>query len=149
MAALNKLKLDGPPKTLLSAATARVFRRRKTVFAFTSKDPVVISKDYGKLRGRAGCVVVYNGDDDVSLMAPEAFAAAYERVAGREHEFRKTGTVLARRLEQPAAVRTGDGVEGGRAGDWLLQSDAGDQWIVDARTFAALYEPAEPAPAPA
>jgi hypothetical protein len=60
------------------------------------------------------------------------------------HEYRKTGTVLARLMEDAFSVKTNGGTEHGMAGDYLVQTDTdrddADQWSVEAKTFLELYE---------
>lgn len=71
------------------------------------------------------------------------FTSTYERVGidVDNHEYRKTGTILATCMEEAFAVKTSGGsIEHGMAGDYLVQNDLGDQWSVEARSFLDLYE---------
>ncbi len=47
-----------PPITLQLGVNAKRFRKAKTVFAYKTKDPITIKKDWGKNVGKAGCYVI-------------------------------------------------------------------------------------------
>lgn len=176
---LHRLKKLGPPKIELQlGVNAHMYRKAKTVFAYRSKDPVTILKDWGTNLGKRGCVIIFSGEDDVYLCDEEVFDATYERLDyGEEdaaepapaltpgggtatdsrpntgslrpsdpspsddhrHEYRKTGTVLARCMSEAFSLKTNGGTEHGMAGDYLVQNE-GDQWSIDAKTFVELYE---------
>lgn len=62
-------------------------------------------------------------------------------------EYRKTATVLARRLDAEETVRV-DTLEGpalGRPGDYLVQANTelGERWICRGDVFEATYEPVD------
>lgn len=93
------------------------------------------------------------------------FAQTYEPFGDESrHEFRKTGTVIARCMGEPFSIKTKSGAlvrsicpprlaadligrrsvvdylqEHGVAGDFLVQDEKGDQWIIDGKTFTGLY----------
>jgi hypothetical protein len=153
------------------------------VFAYRSKDPVTILKDWGTNLGKRNCIIIFSGEDDVYLCDEDVFKATYERLdSGEEvesddlgggggggeerkdggrpaiqltapssaladpmhghHEWRKTGTVLARCMEEAFSIKTAGGTEHGMAGDYLVQNDQGseEQWSVEAQTFLEMYE---------
>ncbi len=143
---LQKAKEQGPPRTtLVLGNNAERYRKRTTIYAYRSADPITFLKDWGKSHGSAGCYVVLSKDDDVYALDAEVFNRSYEPVQGRPHEYRKTGCVLARRMEEPFAVRTkAQTTERGVAGDYLVQNALGEQWTIDGRTFLELYEPDVP-----
>lgn len=142
--ALQSIKAAGPPKFVLRAGdNASVYRKKKTVFAYKSADPIVIFKDWGRSAGLAGSYIIFGGEEDVYMCDSETFEKSYEPT-GRPNEFRKHGFVLARKMDHPFAIKTGDGVESGHAGDFLLQNDQGDQWVVEGKKFTDLYEKGEP-----
>ena len=93
-----------------------------------------------------GSLIVVSASASASSAAAEAAAAA--AAAGLvpvdpmhgTHEWRKTGTVLARCMEEAFSVRTDGGSEHGMAGDYLVQNAQGDQWSIEAKTFLELYE---------
>jgi hypothetical protein len=62
---LQQLKKEGPPKITLSLDNAQRYRKKQTVFAYRSKDPVTILKDWGKSRGGPGAYVILGSNDDV------------------------------------------------------------------------------------
>lgn len=95
----------------------------------------------------------------------ETFQRTYVAVEGRENEYRKVGFIIARRMEEPFAIKTASGVvspcsccaflcstmcpractltstqEQGMAGDYLAQNEQGDQWAINPQSFAQLYE---------
>ena len=143
---LQQLQTEGPPKmelTLGPRGNARKYRKAATIFAYRTADPVTVLKDWGRNQGRAGSYVVCGKDDDVYAVDADIFKRTYEPIRGskRKHEYRKTGYVVARRLEEPFVVRTKGGAnEHGHAGDYLVQNEQGEQWAIDAKTFEDTYE---------
>ena len=95
------------------------------------------------------------GTSDVYGCAVDEFQAMYEP-AGSPHEYRKTETIRALRVDEPFTVDTltRDGnveVAGARgaAGDWVVLQPRGERQLIKARSFAELYErvPEESEPA--
>lgn len=68
-----------------------------------------------------------------------AFHATYQHV--RDDRWRRTGQVWARRAQPPETAATTEGSVTAREGDWLVQDDAGAQWMVPAERFARFYTP--------
>jgi serine/threonine protein kinase len=143
LAELREIKDAGPAKIkLILGQNAHTYRKAMTVHAYRSKDPVTILKDWGRNVGKVGHFVIFSGEDDVYLCDPDIFSTSYESVGSPEnHEYRKTGTVLARCMKEAFAIKTASlSVEHGMAGDYLVQNDNGDQWSVEQKTFERLYE---------
>lgn len=139
---LRGLKKDGPMKlTLVEGTNASVYRKKAIVTAFKSRDPITVLKAWGKNVGKAGAYIICGDAKDVYICEPEVFEQTYEQVGNRDfHQYRKTGTVLARLMAEPFAVKTAGGMVQGLAGDYLVESNTGDQWTVPASNFKELYE---------
>jgi len=137
---LQKLKADGPERVHLTVENATVFHKAATIWAYRSKDPVTILKDWGKNSGKAGCFVCLSGDDDVYLCAEDVFASSCTLIPNTLHEYRKSGFILGKRMDQQFANKTNYGMEHGSAGDFLVQNEAGDQWVIEAHIFHTIYE---------
>mmetsp|Transcript_4623 Transcript_4623/g.8855 ORF Transcript_4623/g.8855 Transcript_4623/m.8855 type:complete len:762 (+) Transcript_4623:30-2315(+) len=140
--ALKQYKALGPPKIkLVVGQNAKRYRKKQTVFAYKSKDPVIIRKDWGKTVGKPGSWIILSGEDDVYPCDPEVFAATYEPAGDVKcNEYRKVGFIVAKRLEESFAIVSGGSTEHGLAGDFLVQNDKGDQWFVAESKFLELYE---------
>lgn len=173
--ALQSIKKDGPPILRLDANNSKRYRKAATVFAHVSKDPITILKDTGKNLGQKQNVLVahstkppsaainpdatyWESFTDLQMLDSEVFARTYEPVTGgHPFEFRKTGEVRARRMEEAFALRLAIGgidptgiasaasasaeglIEQGVAGDYVVQNEAGDQWITDGKSMEAMY----------
>lgn len=103
----------------------------------------------------------YSSFTELTACDSDAFSRAYEPAGTpHQHEYRRRGRVRARCMEEPFAVATRVGgvrgaegdvktpssfedasltIEHGEAGDYLVQNDAGDQWVTDARSMAVAY----------
>jgi hypothetical protein len=192
---LELARKEGPPRIALDQGNSHRFRKAATVFAHRSKDPATVLKAWGRNKGKADDVLVFSssvagphahlhphpGQSDAAALQAyystftdlyvcdkELFAASYEPTGAHPHEYFKRGTVRARRMDEPFAIRTGapivapplasgsgpaalqpvadasaallGSIEQGNSGDWILQNDStGDQWVVDARTMQATY----------
>lgn len=145
---LQELKRAGPPTVKVDARSgARMYRKAAVVHAYVSRDAVSVDKDWGKSRGKPGAYVIASGDD-VYVSDAEVFERTYEAVPGRANEYRKTGHVLARRMDAPFALKTKDESQNGGAGDYVVQNEVGEQWVVAGPTFEGLYELDESAQQP-
>ena len=180
--ALLQIKAEGPPVIKLDETNSKMYRKAATVFAYASKDPITILKDTGKNRGMKMNFLVasstkppaaalhpnaeyWSSFTDLTMMDPDVFARTYEPTGVHENEYRKIGTVRARKMDEPFAIRTGVTVtseqtplgltpattdtsisgasngliEQGVAGDYVCQNEAGDQWVADGKTMEAVY----------
>jgi len=70
------------------------------------------------------------------------FRRTYTHMAG--DVYRRTGVVSARPTVAHEQVASTEGVERAVEGDWVVQDDAGKQWIVPAARFAEVYRLEEP-----
>lgn len=137
VATLQAVKQEGPPRITLDDTNSSRFRKAATVFAHRSKDPATVLKAWGRNKGKADDVLVvsssvagphahahahtlhppqsdgaalhayYSTFTDLYMCDKELFAAAYEPTGMHPHEYFKRGTVRARRMDEPFAIRTG------------------------------------------
>jgi hypothetical protein len=175
---LEQIKREGPPLIRLDDTNSKRYRKAATVFAHASKDPITILKDTGKSLGKKLNILIasatkppsaaaspdeayWSSFTDLYMCDPEVFARTYEPSGVHEHEYRKTGEVRARRMDEPFAIRVGGAstttpgfdtagggspapsegliIEQGSAGDYIVQNAAGDQWVADGKTMDAVY----------
>jgi len=140
--ALAQLKKEGLPRIDLSLENARLYRKKTTVFAFRSKDTVVVYKPWGTGEGKKGDWVLVGPGDDVYTCDAAIFAKTYKLVdLSQPHLYRKTGAIFALEMKRDFLMATLEGMEHGSAGDWIAQNPVdGEQWPIAAKTFKAMYE---------
>ncbi|WP_026909786.1 RyR domain-containing protein [Patulibacter minatonensis] len=80
---------------------------------------------------------VSDADGNAWSVTDTDFRRTYEHVQGET--YRRTGVVSARATRAGEQVVSTEGIETARAGDWVVEDDAGKQWIVPAARFAASY----------
>ncbi|WP_282848213.1 hypothetical protein [Microbacterium oxydans] len=78
-------------------------------------------------------------DETTWTVAAHIFDETYERVS--HDRYRKTATVVARRLEEHVVIATIEGLVQAHEGDWLVRNPGGDAWPVSAEEFDRRYEP--------
>lgn len=147
---LIRIKKHGPPQIVVNHMTAKPYCKIATVFAFKSADAVQVEKEWGKLSGDKGCWIICNAEeDDLYLCDEDVFERNYAQLPDSKHEYHKVGTVLAREMEKPFALKTVDGVQYGVAGDFVVRSSEsqsdGDAWVIDRKTFNKIYQEVETA----
>ncbi|MDT5092109.1 MAG: hypothetical protein QOH60_1472 [Mycobacterium sp.] len=71
-------------------------------------------------------------------VAAGVFESTHEQVA--PDRYRRSGTVLARRVIKREVVATLEGEGVANAGDWVVQGAQGEQWPVPDAQFRASYE---------
>ena len=76
-------------------------------------------------------------------MKNELFVESYEHIEG--DEWRRTGTVLARRALEGETIKTLEGPETAGAHDWVIKGARGEQWPVQKSVFKKSYEGPLPA----
>jgi hypothetical protein len=131
---------------LRSDAAAHAYVKRETVTVVFAGADGALQSSVGPNHYRAGDALVTGTDGDTWCVARVRFDARYEPVpplqAGVNGRYRNLPqTVLARRIDEPFAVRravSGDWLRG-TAGDWLLQYAPGDHGIAAAARFALVY----------
>lgn len=105
----------------------------------------VLQSRVGPNHYAAGDALVTGSDGDRWSVRRSIFDAKYGpepgTVAGGNGLYRnRPATVLARRYDEPFAIRRTSGdLLVGSAGDWLLQYGKGDYGLASAERFAAVY----------
>jgi hypothetical protein len=120
-------------------------KQESVAVTFAASEGALLSR-VGPNHYRAGDALVTGADGDTWCVARDRFDASYQPVAparaGEPGTYRNVPrTILARRIDQPFAVRravSGDWLHG-NAGDWLLQYAPGDHGIASAARFALVY----------
>jgi len=138
---LKILKKEGLPRMELNAQNAKLYRKKTTVFAFKSKDAVIVYKTWGTGEGKKGDWVIVGPGDDVYTCDAAIFQKTYSLVDPQvPHLYRKTGSIYAKQMDRDFLVETLEGMEYGTKGDWIAQNPVdGEQWPIAADTFA-MYE---------
>jgi hypothetical protein len=91
------------------------------------------------MEARPGDWAVTDASGSERSVAAGVFESTHEQVApGR---YRRSGTVLARRVTEREIVSTLEGEGVANAGDWVVQGAQGEQWPVPDAQFRASYEP--------
>jgi serine/threonine protein kinase len=139
---LKKLKEEGLPRLELSLDNARLYQKKTAVFAFKSKDAVIVYKNWGTGEGKKGDWVIVGPNDDVYTCDAKIFQKTYTRVDEKKpHMFKKTGKVLALQMDHDFLMKTLEGMEHGKKGDFLAQNPIdGEQWPIARDKFEAMYE---------
>lgn len=140
--ALRKLKEEGLPKLELTLNNAHLYRKKTTVYAFKSKDRVIVYKSWGTGESKKGDWVLVGPDDDVYTCDAKIFLKTYSLVdQDHPHMYRKTGKVFAKLMKDAFLIATLEGMEHGNAGDYLAQNPVdGEQWPIASKTFSEMYE---------
>mmetsp|Transcript_37103 Transcript_37103/g.72883 ORF Transcript_37103/g.72883 Transcript_37103/m.72883 type:complete len:793 (+) Transcript_37103:39-2417(+) len=138
---LKKLKEDGLPRTNLSLKNSKLWRKKVTVFAFRSKDPVTVSKSWGTGEGKPGDYVVVGQGEDVYTCDYAIFKKTYAALPDLPHMYRKIGKIFALKMDRDFLIETLEGMEHGKKGDYIAQNPVeGEQWPIDEKTFESMYE---------
>lgn len=136
-----QLKEEGLPRVELSLATSKLYRKKVTVFAFKSKDTVIVHKPWGTGESKKGDWVVVGPSDDVYTCDAIIFEKTYSSLPERPNLYRKTGKIYALVMERDFLMQTLEGMEHGLKGDILAQNpDDGEQWPISRSTFETMYE---------
>jgi pyruvate/2-oxoglutarate dehydrogenase complex dihydrolipoamide acyltransferase (E2) component len=75
------------------------------------------------------------------MVDADIFHSTYMPTRARPHEYRKLGRILAKCMDTAFAVSVRGSIEQGHAGDYLVQTEQGDQWVVEGQFFSGLYAP--------
>ncbi len=81
---------------------------------------------------------VRDGAREWSVRPPE-FADMYEPAG--DGRWRRRGSVRATRVEQPQTVQTLEGSAHAEDGDWIVEGENGERWVVPDAHFRQAYEP--------
>jgi hypothetical protein len=89
------------------------------------------------MRAQEGDWRVRDGERVWSVRAPE-FAATYEPAA--EGRWRRRGVVRAMQSRSVTTIETLEGPARAEPGDWIVEGQGGERWVVPAAHFAQAYE---------
>jgi serine/threonine protein kinase len=96
---LERLAEEGLPRTELTLRNAHFYRKRATVFAFKSKDPVIVYKSWGTGESKPGDFIVVGPKDDIYTCDAGVFKNTYgAHSSGRPRLYHKTGAILAKQV---------------------------------------------------
>jgi len=102
-----------------------------------------IETSHGRLSARGGQdFIVTHGPDDHSVVKPDIFERTYEPLGGGLYRKRTDVTLRYFTLKHPAVIRTLEGDQQARAGDWIVEGVAGELWPVPPDKAREKYEPA-------
>lgn len=71
-------------------------------------------------------------------VAAHEFEELYEPLG--DNRYRRTGSVIARRADQPETVQTLEGPAVAQAGDWIVTDPRGNSWPVPDEDFRRGYQ---------
>lgn len=98
---------------------------------------------HGRLHARGGKdFIVTHEPDDHSVVKPEIFERTYEPLGGGLYRKRTDVTLRYFTLRRAATVRTLEGDQHARAGDWIIEGVTGELWPVPPDKAREKYEPA-------
>lgn len=141
---LGVLRKEGLPRIELSLGVARLYRKKTLVFAYKSKDAVIVYKPWGTGEGKKGDWVLVGPGDDVYTCDAAIFIKTYSPVEssdGGPHLYRKTGSIFALEMDRDFLMETLEGMEHGSKGDWIAQNPVdGEQWPIASKSFTSMYE---------
>ena len=119
---LAVLRKEGLPRLELGLGVAKLYRKKTLVFAYKSKDAVIVYKPWGTGEGKKGDWVLVGPGDDVYTCDAAIFLRTYSRVDARPHLYRKTGAIFALQMDRDFLMETLEGMEHGSKGDWIAQN---------------------------
>lgn len=117
----------------------RSFRRIGTVLARQRQQAWTWTTESGQtMQARPGDWEVREPDGGrVWSVRDDIFRNRYQQVDGQL--WRRSGTVRARPARDGEIIDTLEGVVTARAGDWVVEGEAGERWPVPAQEFASRY----------
>lgn len=102
-----------------------------------------VETSHGRLQARGGeDFIVTHGAEDHSVVKPEIFERTYEPLGGGLYRKRTDVTLRYFTLNHAATVRTLEGDQHARAGDWIIEGVTGELWPVPPDKAREKYEPA-------
>jgi hypothetical protein len=136
-----KRRMAAPPKD----AAWRAIRPKSDqtpVRAWCAEADRDVQTAHGRLRARGGRdFIIAHAPDDHSVVKPEIFERTYEPLGGGLYRKRTDITLRYFTLDRPATVRTLEGDQQARAGDWIVEGVTGEQWPVPPDKAREKYEP--------
>lgn len=130
---------------LTKGVNAKQYRKKVFVYAFQVDSPVTIDKSWGRSSCGVGDWLLISGTSDAYTVPHSEFIHTYEPVPhGVAHTFHKKAKVLAAQVATPFTWRTGT-IENEklltvRVGEFIVQDEQKNQYVVDERAFQATYE---------
>lgn len=116
----------------------RTYRRRGEVSAERVDESWTWTTTTGSaMQALPGDWRVRDGEREWSVRPPE-FADMYE--AAGEGRFRRRGSVRATRVSEPQTVQTLEGAAHAEDGDWIVEGENGERWVVPDAHFRQAYE---------
>jgi len=97
-----------------------------------------------ELVGRLGDWLVISDEGGMRTIADRQFRRTHEHVSG--DVWRRTGEVVAFRVDVPTRIATLEGMVTAHRGDWVLQADDGTEWPVADQVFRRSYVALEDGP---
>jgi hypothetical protein len=124
----------------------RRYRRRGEVTAEQkSRSWTWVTRAGEEMQADTGDWAVIDDKGNERSVAAEVFDSTHDPVGPRR--YRRSGTVLARRVTRQEVISTLEGEVVANKGDWVIRGGHGEQWPVPDRQFRDGYEgPLDPQP---
>jgi hypothetical protein len=117
----------------------RRYRRRGVVTAIKRDHPWTWKTAAGEvMQGEGGDWAVTDDSGNERAVAAAVFDSTHQKIGPRR--YRRTGTVLARKVTTQQLVSTLEGDAIANQGDWILQGEHGERWPVSDEKFQKTYE---------
>jgi hypothetical protein len=115
------------------------FRRRGEVTAVRRDEPWTwTTSDGSEMRGAAGDWEVTDGDGASRSVTDAIFQRTHEALGG--DRFRRTGELRGRPAVPGEVVRSLEGTQTARSGQWVLRGVEGEEWLVPEDKLNATYD---------
>jgi hypothetical protein len=137
-----KSYLDEPPPDA-QWRTIRPKEVANSVRAWRAESDCAVDTTHGRLYAKGGQdFIVAHGKGDHSVVKPDIFERTYEPLGGGLYRKRTDLTLRYFTLKHPAVIRTLEGDQRARAGDWIVEGVTGELWPVPPDKAREKYEPA-------
>lgn len=133
-------KADPEPSSVMNEEPgwARYRRRGEVSARRRGRDWTWTTPNGESMHARAGDWAVIDDNGDERSVAAEVFESTHRQIApGR---YRRSGTVMARRVTSRETVQTLEGAVVATEGDWILRGQHGEEWPVSDEQFRESYE---------
>jgi RyR domain len=108
--------------------------QQSAAWTWTSRSGETMHADAGDWEARA--------DGEIWSVRDNIFQASYENVSG--NQWRRRGTVSARRAHAGEIIKTLEGPTTAADGDWVVRGTNGEEWPVPADEFTQRYATVDP-----
>lgn len=146
---LKQLEKLGLPRVNLTPENAKFYAKKAAVYAFVSRDVVIVNKPWGIGESKRGDYVIVGPNDDVYTCDATVFKNTYVPVDDpkAKNKYKKAQLILAVQQQQDFLIETLEGMEHGLSGDYIAQNpQGGEQWPISRNTFEEMYELVDPPP---